>query len=506
MTMRPPAALMAAAILMLCALPSAGAQSTDKLDPAVRAGADAGRTQLVILLGRRQLFAPVGGLADFARRNADADRRVLRPRVIDSLKAIAASEQRSILTALGRDKADRSLWVMNALVLRLTAAEVRTAAALDAVAFVYPAPDRARQGGANAGPPPNEPTVARRPFTTTGKRIPWNIEKLGAPRVWTELGVTGEGVVVASFDAGVNYRHRDLRANLWRNPREIPANGRDDDKNGYVDDLFGFDITAMNADVLPRGTTQPAQHGTVTSGIAVGDGTGGIMTGVAPRAHLMILRAGGGVINAALAFEYAIANGADVISMSFSLPDLGNVRGLWRMMSDHAVAAGVVLAGGAGNFRVSATIPYQHQTPKDVPSVISAGGVDSSLRIVRFSSGGPAEWGTVAMYGDYPMPTGLIKPDIVAFPGAGYPILSATSDSGYLDPNARVQGNSFSGPQAAGVAALILSAAPSTPAWRVREILEATARDLGAPGKDNDFGAGLIDAYAAVKSVRGARR
>jgi subtilisin family serine protease len=66
----------------------------------------------------------------------------------------------------------------------------------------------------------------------------------------------------------------------------------------------------------------------------------------------------------------------------------------------------------------------------------------------------------------------------------------------------RMISDSFSGPQGAGVAALILSAAPTLPAWRVKEILEQTARDLGPPGKDNDYGAGLIDAFAAVTTAR----
>ena len=78
----------------------------------------------------------------------------------------------------------------------------------------------------------------------------------------------------------------------------------------------------------------------------------------------------------------------------------------------------------------------------------------------------------------------------------------ASADSGYVDPNTRLRGNSFSGPHGAGVAALMFSAAPTLPAWRVKEILEKTAHDLGPAGKDNDFGAGLIDAYAAVRMAR----
>src|SRR4029077_13899281 len=104
-----------------------------------------------------------------------------------------------------------------------------------------------------------------------------------------------------------------------------------------------------------------------------GDGTRGIVTGVAPRSRLMVLVPGGS-LSSGLAFQYALENGADIISMSFSIPDLGNVRGLWRAMSEHAIAAGMVLVGGAGNFQQSAQIPYQNQTPKDIPSVISVGG------------------------------------------------------------------------------------------------------------------------------------
>ena len=172
------------------------------------------------------------------------------------------------------------------------------------------------------------------------------------------------------------------------------------------------------------------------------------------------------------------------------------------MMSDHAVAAGLFPVGGAGNFRMNQPIPVQHQSPKDVPSVISVGGIDTLGVLVSFSSMGPAEWSSIALYGDYPMPDGLVKPDLVAFPGSGFPVLGL-EDVGYIDTDTlRIRGNSFSGPQVAGVAALILSEQPSMSVWQVREIIERSAHDLGAPGKDNMFGYGLADAYAAVVMAR----
>ena len=333
---------------------------------------------------------------------------------------------------------------------------------------------------------------------------------LNAPRVWSELGNVGQGAVVAVLDNGANYAHTDLRANLWRNPGEVPNNGIDDEGNGWIDDVYGYDVSGMSSDVGNSRTDR--QHGTMTSGIALGDGTGGIVTGVAPRAGLMLLKltgdnvdsAGDRPIAAALAYQYAIENGADIVSMSFSLPHLGNLRGFWRMMSDHAVAAGLLPVGGAGNFRTTQPIPVQHQSPKDVPSVISVGGIDTLGVLVPFSSMGPAEWSSVALYGDYPMPEGIVKPDLVAFPGAGFPVLGI-GDSGYIDTDeVRIRGNSFSGPQVAGIAALILSDHPSMSVWQVREIIERSAHDLGAPGKDNMFGFGLADAYAAVMMARGS--
>ena len=133
--------------------------------------------------------------------------------------------------------------------------------------------------------------------------------------------------------------------------------------------------------------------------------------------------------------------------------------------------------------------------------MISAGGVNKEGKVPQFCSLGPVEWETVKFYEDHPMPKGLMKPDVCGFPGPNYPVL-ASADEGYIDPNTRIQGNSFSSPHISGVAALMLSANPELPAWRVKEILEETAKDLGKEGKDNRTGAGLVDAYAAVKAAK----
>lgn len=488
-----------------------GAGAARKLDPPLLEVLRSGGSARVIVLGRTQLFEPVGGLERFQLEHAGDDRRELRRRVVATLKRNAESEQAVILAALGRGEADRALWILNALSLELSAEEILVASGLEEVSFIYAGGERIPPGPRE----PREPILVIPPgappaFTPEGKRIAWNVQHLNAPRAWRELGALGRGAVVAVLDNGANYAHTDLRSNLWRNAGEIPDNGIDDDRNGWVDDLYGYDFGEMSPNVRDTSTSRGRQHGTMTSGIAVGDGSSGVVTGVAPRASLMLLKITGGNVDAAgnrpvgaaIAYQYAIEHGADILSMSFSLPDLGNLRGFWRMMSDHAVAAGLFLVGGAGNFRVTQPIPVQHQSPKDVPSVVSVGGIDTLDVLRPFSSMGPAEWSSVALYGDYPLPDGITKPDLVAYPGEGFPVLGI-EDRGYIDTDVvPIRGNSFAGPQVAGVAALILAEHPAMSVWRVRGIIERTARDLGEPGKDNMFGHGVVDAHAAVLEAR----
>lgn len=327
-----------------------------------------------------------------------------------------------------------------------------------------------------------------------GKEVAWNVIEIGAQAAWNDLGVTGDGIVIALMDTGIEYTHADLRDRIWRNPDEVPNNGLDDDANGYIDDLYGFDWSRASAEVSTRGQA----HGAYVSGILVGDGSEGIVTGVAPGARVMATTFGTDT-GAALAFEYALSEGADVVNMSFSIPNLGERRGFWRLMADHATAAGMVLVSGAGNFAQSQAVPVQLRIPEGTPSVVAVGGVDRSLQPVPFSSGGPVEWGSVSIYGDHPLPEGLTKPDVAAFPGPDFALVDPTG--GYVNPNPSIRGNSFSGPQAAGVAALVLSARPELPAWRVKEILAESAVDIAEPGKDNRTGWGLLDAEAAVRAA-----
>ena len=147
-----------------------------------------------------------------------------------------------------------------------------------------------------------------------------NLGLSNIPNGWTHNGKAPGGspdVVVAVIDTGVDYNHLDLRNNIWVNPAEIPDNGIDDDGNGYIDDIHGWDCVGDDNDPMDDNG-----HGTHVAGIIAAENNkqGGI--GVAYNCKVMVLKAGNssGYFNnsdIAEAIQYAYMNGADVINMSF---------------------------------------------------------------------------------------------------------------------------------------------------------------------------------------------
>ena len=147
-----------------------------------------------------------------------------------------------------------------------------------------------------------------------------NLGLSNIPNGWTHNGKAPGGspdVVVAVIDTGVDYNHLDLRNNIWVNTAEIPGNGKDDDGNGYVDDINGWDCVGDDNDPMDDNG-----HGTHVAGIIAAENNkeGGI--GVAYNCKVMVIKAGNssGYFNnsdIAEAIQYAYMNGADVINMSF---------------------------------------------------------------------------------------------------------------------------------------------------------------------------------------------
>ena len=339
----------------------------------------------------------------------------------------------------------------------------------------------------------------------------WNLEMIEAPSAWAR-GYEGQGVIVANVDTGVYRDHADYADRIWVNIGEIEGNRIDDDGNGRVDDTWGwnFDSNDNNPGY------QSSSHGTNTSGIMVGDGTDGTVTGVAPRGSLMAIRSCSSEFNARSAYQYALANGADVLSSScsykyYDCPDYA----AFRQLGELEAAAGLFHTNSVGNTRdySSTPVPYNISAPGHQPSaflhpdqgtggtagVQGCGAVGSNGAFKDYSGEGPSEYesgapscGPQFEYDDYPWPAdGCIKPDYAA----PTDVMTTKPYGGYTSG---FSGTSAATPHSGGVAAVILSAVPDATPAEVSEAMQMTADDRGASGKDNDYGAGILDVSAAV--------
>lgn len=280
--------------------------------------------------------------------------------------------------------------------------------------------------------------------------INWGLNTVNAPEAWAG-GHTGEGIVVAVLDSGVDINHSDLRDNIWVNTGEIPNNGIDDDRNGYVDDVNGWNFgrNQNNNNVLP-GTNDPGQgHGTHVAGTIAASNNGSGITGVAHDASIMAIRLGdvegGRFTNAgslARAIRYAVDNGANVINMSLGWSDSAELREALA----YAASRNVITVSAAGNSGESSPgNPAQYATQYG----ISVGAIDSSGEIADFSN----------RAGNNSALQHVVAPGVNVYS---------------TEPNNRYgysSGTSMAAPHVAGVIALMLSANPNLTHAQVRQIL-----------------------------------
>ena len=188
----------------------------------------------------------------------------------------------------------------------------------------------------------------------------WPIATLGYARAWRES--TGDGTLIAVVDSGIDLTHPDLADRIWHNPAEIAGNGIDDDANGLVDDVTGWDVVDDDNDP----TDPSVGHGTEVAGVAVASINGTGIAGLAPGASIMPIRACSSrceLFAVAWAIEYATDLGADIINLS-----LGGYAqpGPLADAVDYAEAAGVLVVTAAGNGGTD--IDGQSFVPADLPN------------------------------------------------------------------------------------------------------------------------------------------
>jgi subtilisin family serine protease len=288
------------------------------------------------------------------------------------------------------------------------------------------------------------PTVSHPLPPQTKRWISWGVKKVQAPELWNDK-TSGENVTIAMIDTGANIKHPDIQKQVWFNPGETgmdgfshnkATNGIDDDGNGYVDDVYGYNFYDKNnnlEEVLP--------HGSQVAGILVGNGKSGIQTGVAPKARLMILKVWGAkttVFESSIweAMQYAITMKAKVVSMSLGVNHTENPSyAKWRRAGEVLLAANVLHVNAAGNSRMLPDLEapwnicapannppawfadYQKQT-SGMTSMISVGATNSEDVVQPYSSYGPSTWEHVPEYKDYLYSggnkSGLAKPEVCA--------------------------------------------------------------------------------------------
>jgi len=183
----------------------------------------------------------------------------------------------------------------------------------------------------------------------------WHLIKIKAPEAWDYTRESPE-IIIAIVDSGVQISHLDLRDNIWSNKNEIADNGADDDKNGFIDDVNGWDFVNNTADPNPKfsnGFTEAGiLHGTIVAGVAAASGNNASgISGVTWRTKLMPLKvlndSGEGSTDKVIkAIDYAINNGADVINLSFV--GFGFSKSLDAAIR-RAYESGIIIVAAAGN-------------------------------------------------------------------------------------------------------------------------------------------------------------
>gem|GEM_PF-755591 len=342
---------------------------------------------------------------------------------------------------------------------------------------------------------PNDPYWSSTNTWGQGYDDLWGLKKIQADKAWDIAD--GTGVVVAVVDTGVDYNHPDISGNIWSNSDEIPGNGIDDDHNGYIDDVRGWDFAYGDAEVIDR-----MGHGTHVAGTiaAVGNNNTGII-GVAPKAKIMPVKGlsdtGSGYTDRlAAGIKYAAENGADVINNSWG----GGPSFINPVAEDavrYAYNLGSVVVFAAGN----STQDVYAYSPQNQPQVITVAASSEIDRNTNFSNFG--EMLDVAAPGGAHCydPEICDRRNILSLKSATVADRMLVGSSPIVGGQyLRLAGTSMAAPHVAGLAALIVQKHPEFTVEEVRQAIRVGSDDtgIGTPGYNSYVGHGRINALKSL--------
>jgi serine protease len=310
---------------------------------------------------------------------------------------------------------------------------------------------------------PNDPMFTQQNFMSV----------IQVESAWSYVKAQQGSIVVAIVDGGTDINHPDLSANLWTNDDEIPGNGRDDDRNGFVDDIHGWNFATNRGDPTGLPTTPiNADHGTHTAGLvgAVTNNNLGV-AGVSWNATIMALNTSTIAQDRYLmdVYEgilYAIQNGAEIISCSFSEPV---VTEFGRTTIQSAIDSGIAVLASAGNGG-----KIEENFPAAYPHVLCVGAT--------------TPWDEKSSYSSYGLSVDVMAP--------GDNIVSLLNNGRYGTQT----GTSMSCPIVAGIVALVLTYNPTWTGVQAAEQVRVSADNIDDynPAYRGLLGKGRVNAMRAL--------
>ncbi|MEN6553160.1 MAG: S8 family serine peptidase, partial [Methanobacterium sp.] len=299
----------------------------------------------------------------------------------------------------------------------------------------------------------------------------WGLSQVNASEAWN-ITTGSHKVIIAVIDSGIDLNHPDLKANIWINKGEIPGNSIDDDHNGYIDDVYGWNFISGNSNI-----SDDDGHGTHVAGIIAAEGNNSKgVTGVMWSATIMSLKfldneGNGYVDDAVSAIRYATKMGASIISCSWGGSEYS------QALKDVIDASSALVVCAAGNRGSGANDDISPVYPACFTSknIISVAATDASDVLASFS--------------DY----GLNSVDVAA-PGTHICSTLPGSQYGYM------QGTSMAVPYVTGLAGLIKSIRPDLTALQIKyTILNNVDYISSLAGKI--LTGGRINAFKALTNI-----
>lgn len=304
----------------------------------------------------------------------------------------------------------------------------------------------------------------------------WHLDKIKARDAW-DIEKGGKNILIAIVDDGIDTTHSEFQSSIWKNNNEIANNGIDDDNNGYVDDIFGWDM-ADNDNNPSVTSANNLSHGTHCAGIAAArtNNNNGISS-ISYSSKIMTIKCGRNgssqIFNPYQGVEYAIENGARIISMSWGG---GSYSYVYELIFAEAAQRDIICIAAAGNSNTNFKM-----YPAGYNNVIAVGSTTSTDAKSSFSN-----------YGNWI--------DVMA-PGSS--IYSTIPGNTY----ATYSGTSMACPLVSGLCALMLSKNPYYTAIEIEQCLKNTCDNIDNANQSyiGAIGSGRINALQALKCVKGVK-